>query len=187
MKRRCIKTYQTSKCRHGIIDSKVSIEWHYIHGKQETSPTYQPRAACVLSRFSRVWFLVTPWTVARQAPVSMGILQARILELATMPSSGRSSQPMDWTLVSCLLHWQAGSLPLSPPGKPSCWPQEAVQSTTSCMQGIFEIENKLFKSSTVTLSLSNPPHICNTLRNWQNKNENIRVWIWYSTSLIFNK
>ena len=30
----------------------------------------------VLSPFSRV----TPWTVARQAPLSMGILQARILE-----------------------------------------------------------------------------------------------------------
>ena len=31
--------------------------------------------------------LVTPWTVARQAPVSMGILQARILEWVVMPFS----------------------------------------------------------------------------------------------------
>ena len=28
--------------------------------------------ACTLSRFSRVWLFVTPWTVARQAPLSMG-------------------------------------------------------------------------------------------------------------------
>ena len=28
--------------------------------------------ACVLSRFSCVWLFVTPWTVARQAPLSMG-------------------------------------------------------------------------------------------------------------------
>ena len=28
--------------------------------------------ACVLSRFSRVRLFVTPWTVARQAPLSMG-------------------------------------------------------------------------------------------------------------------
>ena len=29
---------------------------------------------------SHVRLFVTPWTVARQAPLSMGILQARILE-----------------------------------------------------------------------------------------------------------
>ena len=31
--------------------------------------------------------LVTPWTVARQALLSVGILQARILEWVAMPSS----------------------------------------------------------------------------------------------------
>ena len=36
---------------------------------------------------------VTPWTVARQAPLSMGILQARILEWVAMPSSRGSSRP----------------------------------------------------------------------------------------------
>ena len=30
---------------------------------------------------------VTPWPAARQAPLSMGILQARILEWVAMPSS----------------------------------------------------------------------------------------------------
>ena len=49
-----------------------------------------------------------------------GILQARILEWVTMPSSRGSSRPRDRTYVSCLLHWQAGSLPLAPPGKPLC-------------------------------------------------------------------
>ena len=46
-----------------------------------------------------------------------GILQARILEWVAMPTSRGSSQPRDWTHISCLLHWQA--LPLAPPGKPS--------------------------------------------------------------------
>ena len=40
---------------------------------------------------SRVQLFATPWTVARQAPLSMGILQARILEWVTMPSSRGSS------------------------------------------------------------------------------------------------
>ena len=36
-----------------------------------------------------------------------------------MPSSKESFQPKDQTFVSYrLLHWQAGSLPLVPPGKP---------------------------------------------------------------------
>ena len=42
---------------------------------------------------------VTPWTVAHQAALSMGILQARILEWVVVPSSKRSSQPRDWTQV----------------------------------------------------------------------------------------
>ena len=47
------------------------------------------------------------------------ILQARILERVAVSYFNGSSPPRDQTLVSlCLLHWQAGSLPLSPPGKP---------------------------------------------------------------------
>ena len=36
---------------------------------------------------SHVRLFVTPWTVARQTPLSMGILQARILDWVAMPSS----------------------------------------------------------------------------------------------------
>ena len=39
---------------------------------------------------------VTPWTLAHQASLSMGILQARILKWVAMPSSRGSSQPRDW-------------------------------------------------------------------------------------------
>ena len=40
---------------------------------------------------------VTLWTVAHQAPLSTGILQARILEWVAMLSSRGSSQPRDRT------------------------------------------------------------------------------------------
>ena len=46
-----------------------------------------------------------------------GILQARILEWVAMPSSRGSFQGSN-PRVLCLLHWQMGSLPLVPPGKP---------------------------------------------------------------------
>ena len=41
-------------------------------------------------------------TAACQAPLSMGILQARTLEWVAMPSSRGSSQPRDQTCVSYL-------------------------------------------------------------------------------------
>ena len=54
----------------------------------------------MLSHFSRVQLLVTLWTVAPQAPLSMGILQARILEWVVIPSFRGSSQPGDRISVS---------------------------------------------------------------------------------------
>ena len=68
---------------------------------------------CVLSH---VWFFVTSGTVAHQAPLSMGILQA-ILEWVAMPSSRGSSQPRDRTQVSHIAVrffaiWAQGSLSL---------------------------------------------------------------------------
>ena len=47
-----------------------------------------------------------------------GIFQARLLEWAATSYSKGSSWPRDRSCVSCLLHWQADSSPLAPPGKP---------------------------------------------------------------------
>ena len=55
---------------------------------------------CCAWSLTCVQLFVTPWTVACQAPLSMGILQARILEWVAMPSSRGSSQPRDQTQVS---------------------------------------------------------------------------------------
>ena len=72
--------------------------------------------ACMFSTFSCVQHCKNLWTVARQAPLAIGILQARILEWVIMPSSRGSSRPSDQNCVLHLLHWQAGSLPLVPLG-----------------------------------------------------------------------
>ena len=51
-----------------------------------------------------------------------GILQARILKWVAMPFSRGSFQPRDQThIFLCILHWQAGSLTLEPPGKLVTW------------------------------------------------------------------
>ena len=49
--------------------------------------------ACVLRRFSRVRLFATPWTLVHQAPLSVGLPQARILEWVAMPSSRGLSDP----------------------------------------------------------------------------------------------
>ena len=49
----------------------------------------------VLCLVSCVQLFMTPWTVTHQAPLSMGILQERILQWVALPSSRGSSQSRD--------------------------------------------------------------------------------------------
>ena len=52
---------------------------------------------------SCVQLFTIPWTVACQAPLSMGILQARILKWVAISFSRTSSWSRDWTWVSCIV------------------------------------------------------------------------------------
>ena len=67
-----------------------------------TEPPGKPtiQVLCCPESLRCVWLFVTPWIVAHQAPLSMGILQARMLEWIAMPSSRGSSQPKDQTQIS---------------------------------------------------------------------------------------
>ena len=49
---------------------------------------------------SRVWLFATPWTVAHQAPLSMGFSRQEYWSGLPFPSPGESSQPRDRTQVS---------------------------------------------------------------------------------------
>ena len=71
---------------------------------------------CVLNC---VCLFLTPWTAAHQAPLSMGFLQARLLQWVAVSYSRGSSHPRDRALshVSCtsrwvLYHWEAQVLAL---------------------------------------------------------------------------
>ena len=73
----------------------------------------------VLSRFSRFWLFATLWTVAPQAPLSMGFSrQEHCSGLPCLLQGIFMTQGSNLHLF-CLLHWQVGSLPLAPPGKPT--------------------------------------------------------------------
>ena len=60
------------------------------------------KIVCCAQSLSRVQFFVIPWTVTHQAPLSIRILQARILKWVAMLSSRGSFQPRDRTEVSCI-------------------------------------------------------------------------------------
>ena len=73
---------------------------------------------CVLSQSRGVRLFVTPWMVACQAPLSMEF--SRQEYWSGLPFSSPGVLPNPGIELACLilLHWQAGSLPLAPPGKP---------------------------------------------------------------------
>ena len=64
---------------------------------------------------SHVQLFVIPWTAARQAPLSMSILQARILEWLSCPPPGDLPNPGIEPRSPTL---QSDSLPSEPQGKP---------------------------------------------------------------------
>ena len=74
--------------------------------------------ACVLSHFSHVQPCATLWTVAHQAPLSMGFSRQEYwnacLPLGNLPDPGIKP----WSILSPAKNLLAGSLPLAPPGQP---------------------------------------------------------------------
>ena len=98
----------------------------------------------LLSCFSHVQLCATLWTVALQVPLSMGILQARILEWVACPPPGDSSQARKGTHISDV-YWQEGSLPLMPPGKPL--PFQSRKQLFSNVKKQCLLENRLLVSN----------------------------------------
>ena len=90
---------------HGCL--RIQLSGVYCHSSDMLlslflSPFSSPLLVCcaVLSCFSHVQLFETLWAIARQAPLSMGIHQARILEWVAMPSSRGSLRPRDQTHIS---------------------------------------------------------------------------------------
>ena len=115
-----------TRLRNYLIDSKDHLpDSKFFSSKHNTwaklTVCLGNRArACVLSRFSRVWLhglqparLLYPWdSPGQKTGVGCHALLQRIF----------LTQGFNLHLLN-LLHWQAGSLPLAPPGKPIIYRQ----------------------------------------------------------------
>ena len=92
---------------------------------ENSFPRILPDCVCTLSHLNPVRLFVKPWAVACQAPLSMDFSRQEYWSGLPCPPPGDLPDPgiKPRTQGSnpgllCLLHWQAGSLPLAPPGKP---------------------------------------------------------------------
>ena len=89
----------------------------YDFGAQENKVTVSIVAAAAKS-LQLCLSLCKPMDYSPPGSSVHGILQARILVWVAITSSRGSSSPRDQTCVSdTYLSWQAGSLPLAPPGE----------------------------------------------------------------------
>ena len=71
------------------------------------------------SVLSCVWFFVTPWTVACQAPLCLEFSRQEYCTELPFPSQGDLPTQGSNTSFLYPLHWQEDPLPLAPPGKPT--------------------------------------------------------------------
>ena len=119
---------------------------------QSLQVTWYPRKKglyCAVLSHSVVSDSAISWTVARQTPQSMGILQAKILEWVAMPPPGDLPNP-GIKLKSPIL--QMDSLPSDPPRKP----KNTRVSSLSLLQRNFPINQGLLHSRWILYQLSYP-------------------------------
>ena len=88
-----------------MIDSTVfrTQVFSIPNGNRESIRDLSLTVACMPRWFSRVWLFATPWTVACQAPLSMGFSRQEYWSGVPLPSPGESSRPRDQTHVSCII------------------------------------------------------------------------------------
>ena len=101
-----------------VIELQCCVGFMYTTKWFSCINIYIYRYACVLSHFSHIRLFATQWTVAHQAPLSMGLSRQEYWSgLHALLQGIFLTQGLNWCLL-CLLHWQTGSLLLGPPGRP---------------------------------------------------------------------
>ena len=71
----------------------------------------------IMLQLSRVWLFVTPWTVARQAPLSVGFSGQEYWNGLSFPTPGIFQTQGPNPHLLRLLHWQVDSLSLCHQGR----------------------------------------------------------------------
>ena len=88
---------------------KPTHAWYLVRAAHTTQQSLHVYGICLFA---------TPWTVACQASLSMEFSRQEYWSGLPSPSQGDLPNSGLEHASLCLLHWQVGSLPLAPPGKP---------------------------------------------------------------------
>ena len=125
--------------------------------------------ACMLSRFTHAPLFATLWTVAL-APLSLGFSRQEYwIQLPCSPP-GDLPDPGIKPASLWLLHWQAGSLTLGPPGKPS-WLLITIKLTNKALgtspRRVSPDEHLIFLPSQLI-------QVCTSLKT---KKDSAKLWI----------
>ena len=112
------------------------------------------KCVCMCSRLLQsVQLFVTPWTAAHQSPLSMGFSRQEYWSgCHTLLQGIFPTQGLDPSLLG-LLCWQAGSLPLAPPGKPLSISCSVAKSCPTCCDPILTAICQAPLSFTISCSL----------------------------------
>ena len=125
MNQRMIKRVSTGQHLLNVA-TFANICWTLLHIRQRYllyiisfKPSQQPCCiyVCVLSHFGCVLIFVTPWAIAGQAPLSMGVSRQEYWSGLPCPAPGDLPNPGIEPTSHISMHWQMGSLPLVLPRK----------------------------------------------------------------------
>ena len=97
----------------------------------------------MLILFSRIWLFVTPWTVARQAPLPMGF--SRQEYWSRLPGDHPNPGIKPLSLASSAL--AVGSLPLVPPAKSLVRSGTEIQNHQRHCEGLIHVDSISFSGS----------------------------------------
>ena len=106
------ETGESSRLRESVHLSVQTMSCAEAGGHPVPKSVWMSLVVCHLLMLSRVWIFVTPGSIARQVPLSVGFPRQEYLNELPFPTPGHFP---DWGIKPHLLyclHWQEGSLPL---------------------------------------------------------------------------
>ena len=107
---------------HGVTESRkwpTDFHFHLVFSPRLVKHSQRILfKVCMLSHFSSVWLFASLWTVAHQAPLSIGFSRQEYWSGLPCPPPGDLPDPGNEPVSFMFPELAGGFLPLVPPGKP---------------------------------------------------------------------
>ena len=144
---------------------KCTIQWHLV------STILYKHPLCVLSHFRHVWFLTTLWTVACQAPPSMGFSRQEYWSGLPCPPPGHLPNP--------------GTEPTSFMSPELANRFFTTSTTREAQHPLYLVPNIIITPKGDPVSLNNHPLALPPPRPWQPTLSFLSLWIYLLWSISY--